>query len=286
MNDRTTLRAYLLLIPGLGLILAFTSVVIGMAVSQSLGFLNFSGESGFSTRFWLAATADPQLWRAFWYSARISIISAILAVALAYPLALWLRKPFQGSTLIGAVLKAPLLVHGLVAAFLFINFISFQGFFNLALVKLGIIARPMRLQNDPYGIGVVFLQVWKQMPFALLILTGAVQAIGEDILNAARDLGAAGLARFRKIIVPLTLRSLQAALILIFIGAAGDFSFQVVAGPTSVNSMAQFMLRAQTSGTDGWNVAAVVAVLLMLLSLFGAMVLAGATQFLARVGRA
>ncbi|EHJ95575.1 ABC transporter permease [Agrobacterium tumefaciens] len=286
MNSRTTLQAYLLLLPGLGLIILFTSVVIGMAISQSVGYLNFSGESGFSLRFWQSTLADPQLWRSFWYSARVSVISAILAVALAYPLALWLRRPFPGSSLISALLKAPLLVHGLVAAFLFINFISFQGFFNLALVKLGIIARPMRLQNDAYGIGVIFLQVWKQMPFALLILTGAVQAIGEDILNAARDLGAGSLARFRKVIVPLTLRSLQAALILIFIGAAGDFSFQVVAGPTSVNSMAQFMLRAQESGNDGWNVAAVVAVLLMLLSLIGAVLLATVSQVAARLGRA
>lgn len=285
MNSRATLRTYLLLIPGLGLIVVFTSTVIGMAISQSLGFLNFSGESGFSTRFWEAAIADPQLWRAFWYSARISVISAILSVALAYPLALWLRKPFLGSSLISTVLKAPLLVHGLVAAFLFINFISFQGFFNLALVKLGIISRPMRLQNDPYGIGVVFLQVWKQMPFALLVLTGAVQAISDDILNAARDLGAGAMSRFRRIIVPLTLRSLQAALILIFIGAAGDFSFQVVAGPTSVNSMAQFMLRAQESGNDGWNLAAVVAVILMLLSLIGSVLLAAVTQVLSRLGR-
>ncbi|WP_082519819.1 hypothetical protein [Rhizobium sp. Root1220] len=37
------------------------------------------------------------------------------------------------------------------------------------------------------------------MPFALLILTGAVQAIGDDILNAARDLGAGAWSRFRKI---------------------------------------------------------------------------------------
>ncbi|KSV68974.1 spermidine/putrescine ABC transporter permease [Sinorhizobium sp. Sb3] len=280
-----TLQAYLLLLPGLGLILCFTGVVIGMAISQSFGFLNFSGESGFSTRFWQSTTADPQLWRAFWYSARVSVISAVLAVAMAYPLALWLRKPFPGSSFISALLKAPLLVHGLVAAFLFINFISFQGFFNLALVKLGIIARPMRLQNDSYGVGVVFLQVWKQMPFALLILTGAVQAIGDDILNAARDLGAGSVARFRKIIVPLTLRSLQAALILIFIGAAGDFSFQVVAGPTTVNSLAQFMVGAQELGDDGWNISAVVAVLLMALSLGGSAFLAAASQFLARIGR-
>ncbi|WP_197423492.1 ABC transporter permease subunit [Sinorhizobium sp. Sb3] len=285
MNGKMTLQAYLLLLPGLGLILCFTGVVIGMAISQSFGFLNFSGESGFSTRFWQSTTADPQLWRAFWYSARVSVISAVLAVAMAYPLALWLRKPFPGSSFISALLKAPLLVHGLVAAFLFINFISFQGFFNLALVKLGIIARPMRLQNDSYGVGVVFLQVWKQMPFALLILTGAVQAIGDDILNAARDLGAGSVARFRKIIVPLTLRSLQAALILIFIGAAGDFSFQVVAGPTTVNSLAQFMVGAQELGDDGWNISAVVAVLLMALSLGGSAFLAAASQFLARIGR-
>lgn len=285
MSGRATLQAYLLLVPGLGVILAFTGVVIGMAFSQSVGYLNFSGEGRFSTQFWLETTSDPQLWKSLAYSARIAVISAILAVALAYPLAMWLRKPFPGSSTISAVLKAPLLVHGLVAAFLFINFISFQGFLNLALVNLGIIAKPMRLQNDPYGIGVVVLQVWKQMPFALLILTGAVQAIGDDILNAARDLGAGAWSRFRKIIVPLTLRSLQAALILIFIGAAGDFSFQVVAGPTNVNSMSQFMFQAQESGGEGWNKAAVVAVLLMSLSLFGAMLLAGVTQLLARFGR-
>ncbi|MBB3302197.1 putative spermidine/putrescine transport system permease protein [Rhizobium sp. BK077] len=285
MNARASMHAYLLLIPGLGLIVAFTGVVIGMAISQSFGYLNFSGEGRFSTQFWQATTADPQLWKAFRYSARIALISTILAVALAYPLALWLRKPFPGSSLISAVLKAPLLVHGLVVAFLFINFISFQGFFNLALVKLGIVARPLRLQNDPYGIGVVVLQVWKQMPFALLILTGAVQAIGDDILNAARDLGAGSWSRFRKVIVPLTLRSLQAALILIFIGAAGDFSFQVVAGPTNVNSMAQFMFQVQEAGNEGWNTAAVVAVLLMSLSLFGCVILAGVTQLVARLGR-
>jgi putative spermidine/putrescine transport system permease protein len=286
MNARNNLRAYLLLAPGLGVILGFSGIVIGMAVSQSLGFLNFAGASGFSLRFWQTMFGDEQLWRAFWYSVRISVVSSVIAVALAYPLALWLRKPFLGSGLISSVLKAPLLVHGLVAAFLFINFISFQGFFNLALVTLGIIARPMRLQNDSYGIGVVFLQVWKQMPFALLLLTGAVQAIGDDILNAARDLGAGAWDRFRKIIVPLTIRTLQAALILIFIGAAGDFSFQVVAGPTSVNSLAQFMLRAQETSAEGWNSAAVVAVILMLLSLIGAVLLGGLAQLLSRLGRA
>ncbi len=206
----------------------------------------------------------------------------MLSVAVAYPLAIWLRKPFPGSDLLQALLKAPLLVHGLTAAFLFVNFIAYQGFLNLALVRLGIGSRPVRLQNDPYGIGVVILQVWKQMPFALLLMSGAVRAVGDTLLEAARNLGAGTWARFHRVVLPLTLRSLQTALVLIFIGAAGDFSFQSVAGPVSVNSMAQFMLRVQQSGAEGWNQAAVVAVMLMALSLLGAGVLAACAGVLVR----
>jgi putative spermidine/putrescine transport system permease protein len=283
MNGNITIRPYLLLIPGLLPIVAFMSLVIGMAVSQSIGFFNFAGDDQFSLQFWREMLAQEQFWRVFFYSARIAVISALLSVMLAYPVALWLRRPFPGSDLIGAMIKAPLLVHGLVAAFLFVNFIAFQGFLNTALVHLGLIARPIRMQNDPYGIGVVILQIWKNMPFAFLIIVGSVRAIGDDILDAARDLGAGRLSRLRRVILPLTLRSLQAALVLIFIGAAGDYSFQAVAGPTSINSMAQFMVRTQLdNAAHGWNDAAVVAVMLMLLSLFGSVAVAGLMQLAVR----
>ncbi|TRL38707.1 ABC transporter permease [Rhizobium straminoryzae] len=283
MSASFSVRPYLLLLPGLLPILAFMSLVIGMALSQSVGYFNFSGDSGFSLRFWHTVLSEQQFWRAFWYSARIALFSSLLSVALAYPVALWLRRPFAGSDLVSALIKAPILVHGLVAAFLYVNFISFQGFLNAALVHLGLVARPIRMQNDPYAIGVVILQVWKNMPFAFLILTGPVRAIGDDILDAARDLGAGAFARLRRVILPLTLRSLQAALILIFIGAAGDYSFQSVAGPTSLNSLAQYMVRIQQDNAGhGWNEAAVIAVMLMGLSLFGSAALAALIQFLLR----
>lgn len=285
MRIKEALWAYALLLPGLGVIVVSMTVVMGMAFAQSVGYFNFAGESGFSLRFWESLLADNQLWRAFWYSLRIASLSAILAVVAAYPLALWLRTPFAGSNVVSALLKAPLLVHGLVAAFLYINFVSFQGFLNTTLVGLGFVTKPLRMQNDPYGVGVVILQVWKQMPFALLLLSGAVQAIGDDIINAARDLGANGWSRFVRVIMPLTMKSLQASLILIFINAAGDFSFQSVAGPTNVNSLAQFMVRTQEADAEGWNRAAVVAVILMGASLVGALVLAALTQLVVKLGR-
>lgn len=277
------LRITLLLLPGFGLIIFFIGSVVTMAVTQSFGFFNFVGESGFTTEYWKDILGDRQFWRSFFYSLRIAILSALLSTLIAYPLALWLRTRFKGSTIIGSILKIPMLIHGLIAAFLYVNVIAYHGFLNELLVLSGIISEPLRMQNDPYGIGVLILQVWKQMPFALLLLTGAVNAIGNDILHAAQDLGAGIIDRFIKVIAPLTLQTLQAALVIIFIGAAGDFSFQVIAGPTHVKSVAQYMLRTQNQLGD-WNGAAVAAVMLMVLSLIGAALMALVIQLLIKWG--
>lgn len=274
----------LLLAPGLGLILVLVGTVIAMAVAQSVGYFNFAGASGFTLDFWHKQLTQPLLGLSVAYSLKIAVVSALLSVALAYPFALWLRRPFAGAAVLSGLLKAPMMVPGLVAAFLFVNVIAFHGFLNEALLGLGLIAKPLRMQNDRFGAGVIFLQVWKQMPFALLLLGGAVRSIHPDLTDAARDLGAGPWARFRKVVLPLTLKALQAALVIIFIGAAGDYSFQVVAGPTGVNSLAQYMYTVQHEFGQ-WNEAAVVAVVLMAVALVGAMAVAALAQLAIAGGR-
>ena len=285
MTDRAhPLKVLLLLLPGLGLIVVFIGTVVVMAVAQSFGRFNFAGASSWSLAFWRAQLASPLLWRSFFYSFRVALLGALFSVTLAYPLALWLRKPFPGSGMLAALLKIPLLIPGLVAAFLYVNVVSYSGFLNHALLAVGLTSEPLRMQNDPRGVGVIILQTWKNIPFALLLLSGAVRAIRDDVIAAAQDLGARGWARFRTIVAPLTLGSLQASLAIIFIGAAGDFSFQVIAGPVRLSSMAQLMYRMQ-SQFGAWNESAVVAVMLMVLALLGSALLAGATRLLVRIGQ-
>ncbi|EFO28725.1 binding-protein-dependent transport systems inner membrane component [Roseibium sp. TrichSKD4] len=272
MDWRKSAQVVLLLLPGLGLILAMIGSVLYIAVAQSFGYYNLTGESGFSVEFW-ESMLDRKIYNRSWrYSLYIGFFSAIISVALAYPLAIWLRRPFAGSDVIGALLKAPLLVHGLVAAFLFINVVSYNGIFNQFMQGIGLWDGPRRLQNDQNGFGVLILQVWKQMPFALLIMIGSVQAISDDVLDAARDLGAGAFTRFRRIIAPLSLSAMQAALVIIFMGAVADFSFQVIAGPTNRQSLAQLMVFFKENGQ--WNDAAVVGVTLMVLALLCAGLLA------------
>ena len=84
--------------------------------------------------------------------------------------------------------------------------------------------------------------------FALLLLTGAVQGISDDVLDAARDLGAGSWDRFRKVIAPLTVSGMQAAMVIIFIGALADFSFQTIAGPINRQSLSQLMVSFKGQG--------------------------------------
>lgn len=51
------------------------------------------------------------------------------------------------------------------------------------------------------------------------------------MLDAASNLGASRWRSFTGVVVPLTLPAVQVTLILVFIGALGDFAFFSVAGP-------------------------------------------------------
>lgn len=281
---RRTLIVLALLTPGLGLILGMLGSVFFIAVAQSFGYFNLTGPGQFSLEHWDKVLGSKQFSRSLRYSAYIATVSAIGSVLLAYPLAIWLRRPFRGSLALGAILKAPLFVPGLVAAFLFLNVIAYHGILNQALQWLGLTDAPIRMQNDREAYGVIFLQLWKNMPFALLLLSGAVQSISDEVLDAARDLGAGSFARFRKVIAPLTVSAMQAALIIIFIGAAGDFAFQVTVGPTNVQSMAQYMIFLKDS-FGRWNQAAVVGVSLMGLALCGSLLLAVVARLMLRSGK-
>ena len=278
MKTFNYLKIIVLLLPGFGLILFFLGMILYVAVFQSFGLFNLSGEDNFTMQYWQKLFNRKVFYRSVNYSLYVGIISSIISVILAYPIALWLRKPFYGSILINSILKAPLLVHGLVAAFLYVNLIAYHGIINQIFIAIGAWDEPIRMQNDKNAIGVLILQVWKNLPFALLILLGSIQSIGDDVIDAARDLGANSFQRLKKIIAPLTISSMQAALIIIFIGALADFSFQSIAGPTNKYSLSQLMLYYKNNGR--WHEAAGVGVTIMIISFLGAIFISYLTKFI------
>ena len=239
---KNDVKAWLLLCSGLGTILFLMGSTFYIVVSQSLGLYSMGGEeSQFSLEYWQAVLNSPVFQNSYIYSVKVSLLGAILSIIVAYPIAMWLRKKLPAKVTIITILRAPMLVPGLVAAFLFVNMISYHGILNEVFVYLGIWDEPKTLQNDEFGWGVVILQMWKNIPFALILIGGAVNSLKTDLLDAAANLGSSPWQRFRYVIFPLTLGAVQVSFILIFIGALGDFAFYSIAGPRSTYSLARLM---------------------------------------------
>lgn len=263
------MKVALLLIPGLGTIIFLMGSALYTVVVQSFGL---DKEVGATLAYWSDALSDPILYRSINYSLRTSILGSFGAIILAYPIAMWLRNPIPGKPAIIGLLRAPMFVPGLVAAFLLINVISFHGILNESLLALGIIDKPMRITNDQFGWSVVMLQVWKNTPFALILLSSSINSIRSDVLDASADLGASRWANFSQVVFPLTIPALQAALILIFIGALGDFAFASIAGSRNVYSLSVLMYYTATAYYE-WEKAAVIGLIIMLLSGCSAVIL-------------
>src|SRR4029079_4170828 len=167
---------FLLLLPGAGFIFLFLAATVGMTFLESIGLYSLVGEAHLTGEFWLSLL-DRTFFDSFLFSFKVGIASAFGALRLAYPLALFLQRRRFGSRTIGSIIKIPLFVPALVAAFLILNVLAFHGVLNSLLLAVGIVDRPLRLLNDKFGWNVFAIQVWKNLPFQLLIISATLESI-------------------------------------------------------------------------------------------------------------
>jgi len=257
---------YLLLVPGAGFIILFIGSSIFITITQSFGLLSITGKSQFTLANWVNVLHDKESLDSILFSLKMGLMGSIGTLLFAFPLALFLRKGSAGKRFLGSLVKIPLFIPALVSAFLIINLISFHGVVNEALIALGFIKKPLRMLNDRFGWGVVAIQIWKNIPFVLLILAGSLASIRDDTIDAARNLGAGSVAILFRIYIPLAMPGILVSMILMFIKAFGDFAITSVAGPNYPPSISQRMRNTATLFQE-WDKAAVLGVVIILTTL-------------------
>ncbi len=255
------LNIFLFLLPGAGFILFFLASAFILTILQSLGLFTLIGESKFTFEHW-KMIFEQEFRDSFLFSLKVGIGSAFGTLLFSYPIALYLRKKGFGKKTLGSLIKIPLFIPALVVAFLIVNLISYHGLINSLLMALGIIDEPLRMLNDQFGWGVLFVQVWKNIPFQLLIISSSLATIRDDLEDAALNLGANKLQVIGRIIIPLSIPGILVAVILVFIMTFGDFAITKVAGPVYPTSMSVRMLTEAMTFQE-WNRAAVMGVVIM-----------------------
>jgi putative spermidine/putrescine transport system permease protein len=253
-DARSRTATALMLLPGVGFIATVVVLVLGLTGLQSLGLLNPTGESRLSLRFW-GQVFDRQFLDCLGFSAYVGVASSLGSMVICYPLALALSRPFPGKGLLMPLIRVPLFVPALVATFLILNVLDYHGLANYVLVGLGLVREPLRMRNDPYGLGVLFIQLWKNAPFQLVLMASALEGIRDDVKDAARNLGAGPFRLFTQVILPLTVPSALVAIILVFIGTFSDFAVAKAAGPLYPTTISVLMHTSAYEFQE-WNRAA------------------------------
>ena len=252
----------LMLFPGVGFILLFIGSSIFLTLVQSFGLFSITGKSVFTLENWKVILQTRESMDSLFFSLKMGLLSSIGTVVVAFPIALFFRKGGTGKGILGSIIKVPLFIPALVAAFLILNLISYHGLVNTALMRLNLINEPLRMLNDKFGWGVVFIQIWKNLPFVLLIVMAALASIRDDTIDAAKNLGAGYWSILFRVYVPLAMPGILVSMILMFIKAFGDFPIVSVAGPIYPSSMAGRMHIMATIYQE-WDQAAVLGVIII-----------------------
>jgi putative spermidine/putrescine transport system permease protein len=228
-DDSGTRSAGLLLVaPALAVVGLFFVAPLGM--SALLAFRGPTG--GFSLEHFDKAfelyTTD------LLFTLAITLLSTLLIAVVAIAIGGYLT--LGGNARAVAVLRWlyrwPLFIPFVVAGQVMRTFLAKNGMLNHVMVGSGLI-EPLSAQSFLDWRGIVITFVWKQAPFVTLLLAGAMASIDRQHIEAARNLGAKGLAVLFHIILPQVRGTLLVGLVLSFVTMLSVLSVPLMINPNS-----------------------------------------------------
>jgi len=224
-----------LLGPALALILLLFGGGLLLGLFQALDFTPARGMAGISFSHFKAVFADPDFGGSIVLTLYISITSTLLAASISIVLALAIIRRAADSRLLNFVLQIPLAAPHLVIAISFLLLLSPAGIVSRLLTFAGIISSPSSfplLVNDGYGISILAVYVWKEIPFITFMLLSVLKNLGPELIEVGATLNGSRLQRFRYITLPVITPSLGAACLIVFAFTFGAFEVPFLLGKT------------------------------------------------------
>ncbi|WP_269773725.1 carbohydrate ABC transporter permease, partial [Bacillus safensis] len=174
-----------------------------------VGIKNF--QNIFSIDIWRDTFIDVLGWTVVW-----TLAASTLQCAIGIFLAVLLnQKDLKGKRFFRTILILPWAVPGFVTILVFAGLFNdtFGAINNTLFASIGIDPKPWL--TDPFWskIALIAMQTWLGFPFVFIMTTGVLQAIPEDLYEAATIDGANFFQKFRSITLPLVLYSIAPILI-------------------------------------------------------------------------
>ena len=166
---------------------------------------------------------------AYLSSIQVAGISTVFALLIGYPIAYYIARseePKRSILLLMVIL--PFWTSFLLRVYAWIGFLRREGVINNILMWTGLIDEPLVMMQTP---GAVYVGiVYTYLPFMILPLYATLVKLDGALLEAAGDLGASPTVTFFTITLPLSMPSIVAGSMLVFIPALGEYVIPALLG--------------------------------------------------------
>ena len=246
--------------------------VIPIVLGLALSFGDWSGVGGALDMQWIGAENYVELAgdRKFWSSLSITLRYAAMIVPSLLLLSLFLAAAINSAKgMLSGVVKVAILTPiamsavaiGMMATFLFSPQIGIPALLS---------NEPVDIFAQPNGalLGVSIAHVWGGIGFSTFIFLAGLQAIPEELYEAAKIDGAGLMARFWRVTIPMLRETTIINLILIFIGAFRSFGLiftMTRGGPYRATEVLSFFMYKQAFIAFRMSYGSAIAVILFLI---------------------
>jgi multiple sugar transport system permease protein len=211
-------------IPTLVFVTVLFVIPLLLAARMSLskwGLLTGQGGLNFPRNF-VTIWRNQLFWPSVIFTIEYTVIVTILLLGMGLGLALLVQAQTRWANILRTVFLLPVSLGLAAASLLAYGFYSPAiGPISPPLMALGVIDAPIQFLGTSLGalLSTTFLVVWKYAGFYMLVLVVGLQAIPDDLYEAAALDGATPRQTFRYVTLPLLRPSLALALILCVTGS-------------------------------------------------------------------
>lgn len=222
-------------------------------------YYGLTDKSGAFTLANVLSISTPEHVKALYLSLGLSLVSTVICLLLAYPLAMILRNRGigQGSFIV-FIFILPMWMNFLLRTLAWQTLLEKSGVINGILTALHL--PNQSLINTPGAI--ILGMVYNFLPFMVLPIYNTLAKIDDNVINAARDLGADNYQTLTKILLPLSVPGIVSGITMVFVPALTTFVISNLLGGSKILLIGNVIEQEFTKGSN-WNLGAGLSIVLM-----------------------
>jgi len=224
-----------------------------------LGYAINTGDGSFTLSNLIAIT-DPVHLKSLGLSIQIALITTIICLILAYPVALILHNlKISNKGFIVFLFILPMWMNFMLRILAWQNILSNNGILNSILSALGLPTIHILYTKAAVILGMVY----DFLPYMILPIYNSLSKINDEVIEAASDLGSSWLNTFIKITLPLSKDGIISGIIMVFVPALSSFVVSNLLGGGKVLLIGNVIEQEFTLARN-WNLGSGLSIILML----------------------